>query len=116
MPARDRLLDGTLDRYVGEKRYRHADGYVRSRSRSTCSGMEREPLIFWRRSKIAVGAEDRSAARASARGGVGAALALWSLDRRGIVTLSEGRLLESLLPAGTVVANRSSSSTQPIRR
>ena len=101
--ARDRLLDGTLGRYVGEKRYRHADGRyvwvaISVNLQRNASG---EPLYFLATVEdisARRAAEDRSrSASAHLRAVVSALpLALWSLDRRGIVTLSEGRLLEKL--------------------
>ena len=101
--ARDRLLDGTLGRYVGEKRYRHADGrYVWvAISVNLQRNAGGEPLYFLATVEdisARRAAEDRSrSASAHLRAVVSALpLALWSLDRRGIVTLSEGRLLEKL--------------------
>ena len=101
--ARDRLLDGTLDRYVGEKRYRHADGRyvwvaISVNLQRNASG---EPLYFLATVEdisARRAAEDRSrSASAHLRAVVSALpLSVWSLDRHGIVTLSEGRLLEKL--------------------
>ena len=93
--ARERLLDGTLDRYVGEKRYRHADGRyvwvaISVNLRRDASGQPLHFLAIVEDISARRAADDWSRSASAHLRAVVAALpmALWSLDRHGVVTSS----------------------------